>query len=61
MYLIVKLKQSYEPVPEGTYPAICYVIADLGLQYSETYKKTKQNMVFIWEIVDDALRVDAGG
>lgn len=63
MSLKVKTKTEVEfpPIPEGTYTAICYTIADCGMQYNEKYKKTSPKIVFIWELVDDALRIEIDG
>jgi hypothetical protein len=61
MSLKVSTKQiEYEPIPEGTYGAICYTIADIGVQYDEKFKKANPKVVFIWEICDDDLREDFG-
>lgn len=63
MSLKIKMKQErdFDPVPEGTYPAICYTIADIGMQYESKFKKSSYQVVFIWEIVDDDLRIDING
>jgi len=63
MSLKVKVKSEAEfpPIPEGTYPAICYTIADLGQQYNEKFKKSANKILFIWELVDDDLRIDIDG
>ena len=63
MSLRVKVKQEVEfpPVPEGTYTAICYTIADLGMQYNDKFKKLEHKILFIWEIVDDEQRIEIDG
>lgn len=64
MSLKVKVKSEaveYPPIPEGAYTAICYTIADLGEQYNDKFKKTANKVMFIWEIVDDDLRIDIDG
>lgn len=63
MSLKVKVKSETEfpPIPEGTYTAICYTIADLGQQYNEKFKKTANKILFIWELVDDDLRIEIDG
>lgn len=63
MSLKVKVKSETEfpPIPEGTYTAICYTIADLGQQYSDKFKKTANKVLFIWELVDDDLRIEIDG
>lgn len=64
MSLKVKVKSEaveYPPIPEGAYTAICYTIADLGEQYNDKFKKTANKVMFIWEIVDDDLRIEIDG
>lgn len=63
MSLKIKMKQEkdFEPVPEGTYPAVCYTIADIGMQYEAKFKKSSCQVIFIWEIADDDLRIDING
>lgn len=63
MSLKIKVKKEidFQPIPEGTYPAICYCIADLGMQYNEKFKKLSQKILFIWEIVDDEQRIEIDG
>ena len=64
MSLKVKVKSEaveFPPIPEGTYRAVCYTIADLGEQYNDKFKKTANKVMFIWEIVDDDLRIDIDG
>lgn len=63
MSLKVKVKKEAEfpPIPEGTYTAICYTIADLGMQYNEKFKKLSPSILFIWEIVDDEQRIEIDG
>lgn len=53
MSLIVseaKTMKKSEPIPEGTYLAVCNMLVDLGLQYSETYKKSQDKVLIGWEI-----------
>ena len=64
MSLKVKVKSEaveFPPIPEGAYTAICYTIADLGEQYNDKFKKTANKVMFIWEIVDDDLRIEIDG
>lgn len=60
MSLKIKMKKErdFEPIPEGTYPAICYTIADIGMQYDEMRKKSSCQVIVIWEIADDDLRIE---
>lgn len=57
----VKTEAEYPPIPEGTYPAVCYTIADLGQQYSEKFKKSANKILIMWEIIDDDLRIEIDG
>lgn len=38
------------PIDEGTHPAICYGLIDLGEQYNEYYQKWKKKVLVLWEI-----------
>ena len=49
---------NYEPIPEGTYPGICYSIVDLGDQYSEKYDKVAHKCRITWEVVGETIEVD---
>lgn len=47
-----------EPIPEGTYPAVCYALVDLGDQYSEKYGKASHKCRIIWEVVGETIEVE---
>lgn len=49
---------SYDPVSAGTHLAVCNLIVDLGLQYSERFKKSTQKVLIGWEIADEVTVVD---
>ena len=49
---------TYEPIPEGTYPGICYGLIDLGEQYSEKFDKLAHKCRIIWEVVGETIEVD---
>jgi len=53
---------DFTPPPEGTFPAICYRIVDLGTQESSYLGDTKhQHKVLIsWELKDDEIVMDDG-
>lgn len=45
----------YEPIPNGSYPAICYLIADIGEHWQEPMEKGKEGrwqrqIVIGWEV-----------
>ena len=46
------------PIPEDTYPAICYAIIDLGDQYSEKYDKTAHKCRVLWEVSGETIEVE---
>ena len=50
--------QTYEPIPEGTYPGICYGLIDLGDQYSEKFDKLSHKCRILWEVVGETIEVD---
>ncbi len=43
-------ESSYAPLPEGIYPAVCYMVADIGDQYSKKYDNWARKVVIGWEI-----------
>lgn len=49
---------SLAPIEAGTHPAICYGLVDLGIQYSEKYKNSKQKILIMWELPDEKIEVD---
>ncbi len=52
MAIIAKNKGGidYDPIPEGIHIARCYGMFDIGSQYSERWKKTKREVIIIWEL-----------
>ena len=62
MPLIVKQTGSnIEPIPEGSYPAVCYSVIDLGTQYSERFGKETRKCVITWEIPELRIELDRDG
>jgi len=41
---------SITPIEEGTYPAICYSIIDLGIQINETFNNESRKIILSWEV-----------
>jgi hypothetical protein len=57
MALYAKQPESKsEPIPPGTYQAICYGVVDIGTQHSEMYDTDQRKIVILWELPD--LRVE---
>ena len=42
----------------GTYPAVCYGLIDIGLQYNEMYKSASNKVIIIWEIPGETITID---
>lgn len=60
MAIVVKRGGSYDPIPEGSYRAVCYGIVDLGTQESTfngqvSYKKQIQ---LFFELPDEVIEID---
>ena len=55
MSLVVDANSSsnIEPIPEGTYLAVCNMLVDLGEQYNETYKNSSKKVLIGWEIPEE--------
>ena len=49
---------SIAPVEEGTHLGVCSMLIDLGLQYSEMYKKSSRKVLIGWELPDETIEID---
>jgi hypothetical protein len=49
---------DYSPAPQGTHPAVCFAVIDLGTQYSEQYKRHAHKVALGWELDADPPRDD---
>ena len=56
MALIAKEGSSFEPAPEGVFPARCIWVVDLGTQVSDgIYGHSEKHQMYInWELVDES-------
>jgi hypothetical protein len=41
---------DFTPPPQGTHPAVCCAVIDLGTQYSEKWKKQSRKVLLGWEL-----------
>lgn len=53
---------EFQLVPEGTWPAICYRVIDLGTQKTsyQGQEKHQHKVLISWEICDDETKMDDG-
>ncbi len=58
MKLKDKVKPAVPPMKSDVYMAVCVLIADLGDQYNETYKKTQRKVVFSFDIPSETVVID---
>lgn len=49
---------DYTPPPQGTHPAVCCAVIDLGTQYSEQYNRHAHKVLLGWELDADPPRED---
>lgn len=49
---------DYTPPPQGTHPAVCVAVIDLGTQHSELYDKWQAKVLLGWELDADPPRAD---
>lgn len=49
---------SIAPIEEGTHLGVCSMLIDLGMQYSEVYKKSSRKVLIGWEIPDETIEID---
>lgn len=45
-------------IPEGTYPATCYMLVDLGLQENKKYGNSSPKVLVGWELADEFIEID---
>ena len=51
---------SFDPIEEGTHVAVCYMLVDLGMQYSEQYKTKSKKLLIGWEIPGETIELEDG-
>lgn len=49
---------GFEPIPEGTYAAVCNMLVDLGMQKNETYGNTSRKVLIGWQIPDETVEIN---
>jgi len=49
---------SIAPVEEGTHLGVCSMLIDLGMQYSEVYKKSQRKVLIGWELPDETIEIE---
>jgi hypothetical protein len=49
---------SIAPIEEGTYLGVCSMLVDLGMQYSDVYKKSSRKVLIGWEIPEETIEID---
>lgn len=58
MKLKDKVNPAVPPLEPGVYMAVCVVVADLGDQYSEKFKKSSRKVVFSFDIPSETIEID---
>ena len=58
MKLKDKVKPAVPPLESGVYMAVCVVVADLGDQYIEKFKKSSRKVVFSFDIPSETVEID---
>lgn len=48
------------PLEQGTYPAVCCGLFDIGEQYSELFDKSTHKIVIQWEIPSETIETESG-
>ena len=49
---------NFPPIPDGTYPAVCYMVVDLGEQVSEQFGNMGKQVLIGWVIPSETLLID---
>lgn len=58
LHVSEKSGSGIAPLPEDTYPAVCYALIDLGQQYSAKFEKYSEQVAIGWEIIGETITVD---
>ena len=55
MSLTVKeaAESSFEPIPEGTYSAVCHLLVDLGVQHNKAFDTSSRKVMLGWLIPEE--------
>lgn len=51
-------QNDFTPIPDGTYLGVCSMIVDLGMMYSETYKKSQRKVMIGWQLPEETIEVN---
>ena len=51
---------NIDPIPEGTHLAVCSMLIDLGMQFSEQYKNSARKVLIGWELPEETIELDDG-
>lgn len=43
---------------EGSYPAVCYMLVDIGLQRNERYGNSSRKVIIGWEVAGEYVEID---
>lgn len=58
LYVEEKGGSSIPPLAEGSYPAVCIALVDMGEQFSPAFEKYTRKVAVGWEIVGETVTVD---
>lgn len=50
--------KAFEPIPAGTYMAICYSVIDLGVQINEKFNVKSRRVMLTWETPDETIEIE---
>lgn len=51
---------NFTPIEPGTYPAVCYGLVDLGVQYNAAFDSSSRKVIVMWEIPSETIKTDDG-
>ena len=58
LFVEEKTSSALPPLPEDTYPAVCYALIDIGDQYSQVFEKYTKKVVIGWELIGETVTID---
>lgn len=51
---------NYDPIPEGTHLAVCNMLVDIGIQFSERFNNRNEKVIIGWELPDVKIDLSDG-
>ena len=53
--------KDYDPIPQGVYQAVCWMVCDLGTQHNRVYDTYRRQVVIGWELPSEPIEMEKNG